>query len=381
MAPRDDGGAVLYDDAVITRRTRRATLGLLTLGGAVVATYGCRDATQVTLAVSTAKVTCGALMGVRITVAGNVKDAEDRAGGDFVTATAACPDPAGQDVGTLVITPGDSGNAAIVIVSSLVVDPRTCKPPSYQGCVVARRSLSFRDHVSATIPVVLDPACADVPCDVSTTCKQGECITSRVDCNDEGECVSPDPRGRVEDDASVIPFDAGRVDAPVDGPSEAGADGADGATDGSDGGDDGSTAGCISACPDSFPANVSCTPATGQLCCYVQSSTLGMAYTSSVSCQTRAACKALDPHNGISTCCRTDADCNGKRCCFRRDLMKPAMHPEPSGETYCADKCMGTENMCNSAAMTQCTDPEGSGNACVPIGATAYTGPLYGCQP
>lgn len=249
-------------------RLEQTTLALSAACLAIVATYGCRDATQVTLVLSTSKIACGALAGVRITVAGERLEAERRASGDFVTATATCPAPSSQDVGTLVITPGSSNSAAVVIVAGIGRDARSCNQANgYKGCVVARRSLSFIDHVSATVPVLIDPTCVDVPCDVASTCKRGTCVSAQLECKEDGSCEPTDPRAR-DGDAS----------APIDGASDGTAEtdsGADALVDGSasDASEGGPSGACNFMCPDPMPPGQQCSG--GQACCHALTSGAG----------------------------------------------------------------------------------------------------------
>jgi len=306
----------------------RATLALLTVSGALLATYGCRDATQVTFVLSTdAKITCGSLMGVRITVAGDRVEAERRASGDFVTATATCAAPASQDIGTLVVTPGSSNAAAVVVIAGIATDARNCNEGNkYAGCVVARRSLAFIDHVSSVVPVAIDPACRDVPCDVASTCRSGRCVTSQLDCKDDGSCSIAIP-GPDDGDASV----------PRDGANTEGG-GADGSMDGS--GADASDATmpeqCRFTCADPGVPDGRC-PA-GQACCHALAG--GSINTR---CISRAGCNAgggsIQP--GTSVCCKGMDECPSGVCCGDR------------GYTYtvCRTACEATERrVCKSGS-------------------------------
>jgi hypothetical protein len=227
----------------------------------------CRAPTQVTLDLATgAKMTCGALLGVRLIVTDDPASSDDRANGELVTATATCAEANGREIGTLVVTPGASGKAAVVIVAGIRNDARSCNEGNkYVGCVVARRTFASRDHVSATVPILIDPDCVDIPSDVATTCKKGTCVTSEVDCGEDGSCLSPDPRGR-DDDAGPLTVD-GAADAAgkEDGTANDGASG-DGA--GVDASDSGFTTGSCCYSKTSFRTyrGASCMPGDDVLC-------------------------------------------------------------------------------------------------------------------
>ncbi|HSO37387.1 MAG TPA: hypothetical protein VLT33_32905 [Labilithrix sp.] len=87
----------------------------------------------------------------------------------------------GARIGTLVITP-QGPRGAVLVAARVSDDPTaTCKPPDYKGCIVARRSFAFVDHASVTLPISLEAACADVACDVATSCRSGSCVSASAD--------------------------------------------------------------------------------------------------------------------------------------------------------------------------------------------------------
>ncbi|MDF2692857.1 MAG: repeat domain protein [Labilithrix sp.] len=184
---------------------------------------GCQDPTQVTLALSLdKKARCEEInAGTAITVGVEPADTENRVATGFVTArTNACDDSTGQ-IGTLVVTPRDDGSRAslVVVVGYKGNDPTRCKPPLYQGCIVARRRFAFAEHTRLTMPIVIDPDCADVPCDAFSTCSKGVCFNSDTTCAG-GACERPGvlDDGGVDEAGQVIPdasgFDSAVSDAP-----------------------------------------------------------------------------------------------------------------------------------------------------------------------
>jgi hypothetical protein len=89
-----------------------------------------------------------------------------------------------ENDGTLVIVPRDDKHARVEIkavggTGSLVHcldDPA----PTDAGCIVARRILSYIPHENLDLPVRLHEDCVNVPCDPSTTCLHGQCVSAEV---------------------------------------------------------------------------------------------------------------------------------------------------------------------------------------------------------
>jgi len=328
------------------------------------AAHACQSATQVTLEISLSGVTCKALLGdVQLFVTGDASESERRANSGSLTTTAQCSNPESRDIGTLVITPGESGKAAVIVVVGIRKDARTCTPlNAYDGCVVARRTLAFREHVSATLPIVIEPACVDIPCSATTTCARGTCITSEVDCNDDGTCASIDERGR---DDGGAPID-GATDGVL---AEASPDGAlDGATDAPTDSDGGPVPGvCPAKCVNpNNAAPVDCQAATS--CC--QHAALIPA-SASLACQGEDACRAT----GIQLCCQGKMGCPvfGEVCCFR--FADQQMEPHGTASCVAAAACAGgTVRLCS--LNTECENLDC--NEWLPFG---YTTNLKGCLP
>lgn len=187
------------------RAFRLAFLALVAM--LLIATHACRGATQVTVTVTT-ELPCSELRGVSIAVAPDPIAAEDRAGASrFATTTHQCDSP--STVGTIVLAPGAS-SVGIVVVAGVDVESVACKPPRYDGCVVARRRLSFVEHASLDIGIAVSRSCLGVPCDAQTSCVNGSCQSSRTQC--EGSACGQVPGG------GDIP-DGGAPDQSVDAPT------------------------------------------------------------------------------------------------------------------------------------------------------------------
>ena len=160
-----------------------------------------------------------------LAVAQDSAEAERRAATKFYAASTRQCDSE-SEVGTLVVTPGTSG-FAIVVVAGVDAEATACVPPDYQGCIVARRRLSFVEHESLDVPILLTRDCLDVPCNtesscvhgnckaVDTTCDQNACTQVGVDPNDDGGADGGGDAGASADGrASDATLDA-VVDAPV----------------------------------------------------------------------------------------------------------------------------------------------------------------------
>jgi hypothetical protein len=174
----------------------RRTFGIAWIALAAVvpiATDACRGATQVTVTITT-ELPCSELRGVSIGVAADPALAEERAGaGRFVATTHQCDSP--STVGSIVVTPGAS-SVGIVVIAGIDVESVSCKPPAYEGCVVARRRLSFVEHGSLEIGIGVSRSCLGVPCDTQTSCVDGKCRSSEALC--EGSACGQDPAGPID---------------------------------------------------------------------------------------------------------------------------------------------------------------------------------------
>jgi hypothetical protein len=183
--------------------------------------YGCRTPTQVTLEIGT-NVVCSDMRGVDIVVSSDAMKAEGRAGllaagPRFTSAsTNACEEGAApRRIGTLVVTPEGAGGAVIVIGTFGNARPEDCTTAHFASeCIVARRRFSFVEHTALVMPIVLDPSCAGIPCNATSTCVGKICVDSEVDCSG-GTCSAPGERGAdgglVEVDGASPLIEAGPV--------------------------------------------------------------------------------------------------------------------------------------------------------------------------
>lgn len=298
---------------------RRGILTGAALAVTSMAWWGCRTPTQITLTVTTTTpLVCKSIRGLVISVAATPQAAED----GVVSPVALVPerdcDEATNGFGTLVLTPGEMSTAAVVVVAGLRNAVSTCtRANGYAGCIVVRRSVSFIEHTKVTLPIEAEAACADVPCDVVTTCRAGTCVSSSYHCDDGDICQADDPRvlsdGGFDPDATHA--DGARPDAPpasVDATSDAMGDATtEAAADSGDPEDAGPLVNCTDTCLEDGALGLgpTCTGGPTSICCY---STTPAVHT----CTSSAQCGAAYT-TPIAACCTSSASCGfGNVCCL-----------------------------------------------------------------
>lgn len=304
------------------QRAIRLALGSFGLGFfglfSSVGSEGCRTPTQITVELRTlGGLPCSSLKGVAIVVARTSQDAEDKMQQGLLSAEVprgVC-DADGRTIGTLVVTPQDS-SGAIIVRARFSDDLKTCTAPDYKGCIVARRSFSFIDHVSVTLPITLEVACVDIPCGVETSCRAGTCVSSKASCSESSRtCDSPaepvnSPEGGAIPPDGAKPDDGGTPDSSADAPIDA-------ARDPGQFGND---------CPTMSGAK-DCDP---QLCCY----------------QGSFFCSSCDPQH-YNFKCLGRKHCNGGYCC-----ANAATSPGSSCDTTAEQACTqdGNHYLCTTSA-------------------------------
>lgn len=269
----------------------------------------CREPTSLEIDVRT-NLAAADVRGTAFVVAGTPFAAEERVKLTSWSATTNAVGPDGH-VGTLVAIPEggrNEGSVSIVVVVGVGRNATSCAPPKFEGCIVARRQLAYRAHTRLRLPIVLETSCVDVPCDATSTCAKGSCVSANVDCNDDGSCDPP---------ARLVPVDAGNdpdatLDAPLpsDGdPPDARPDGSDAATDGGD------------ASPG--PTGNDCPTNAGTIDCRTTSSAPDCCFYS-----TSFFCTSSCPGNTYS--------CTGRRYCSSAYCCGTDMPPSASCGTSCA---------------------------------------------
>ncbi|HVJ90075.1 MAG TPA: LamG domain-containing protein [Labilithrix sp.] len=147
------------------------------------------------------------------------------------------------DLGDLVFVPAKDKSRPMRALAIMGIDrdPKTCTVNAPQGCIFARRKLTFAPYQTLTVPIRLHSACIGVPCDEDMTCDaRGECVSAEVraeDCASETGCLLPGDEAPLTFGGGV---DAGRGDAGR----------GDGGPDDGDGSD---------SCPDPLDPDKKCT--------------------------------------------------------------------------------------------------------------------------
>jgi hypothetical protein len=251
----------------LRRRQTALSFGLVVLFAVAVS---CREPTQITVVIRTGE-KCSDLSGAEIVVGPSQQETQTRFVQKFAAAQSHDCDATGL-IGTLVITPGGTGGTIVVAAGVRVAgapapDPAECATAANaKSCIVARRSFSFLDHTSLTLPIELDPLCVGQACDPASTCFKGSCVDATV------RCVGADCRLPQEHPGSGSGSDAsssdGAYDADLDGMSfedvtdTGGGMDATMVTDGradADSGDSGSS----TLCSGETPTSASCDPLNG----------------------------------------------------------------------------------------------------------------------
>ncbi len=264
-------------------------------------------------------------------------------------------EPWGADgrIGTLATVPRSSaedGRISVKIVMGIRRAARECKPPLYEGCIVARRALYYVPNELLRLPISLYANCEGVPCDQASTCNAlGQCVSSEVDlrsCTELGNCAliadqSPDGAAPLPD-ASFPPLEDGGMSkpdadasyedamSPVDASDASGEDASDASDasggdasdasdasgrDASDASDDGSDSG---SSPGPSSKQIDCPGATnntcdklagaGQKCCYSVATMTGECIAATATCSAH------------EIQCDDNTDCpDGESCCVSTD--------------------------------------------------------------
>jgi hypothetical protein len=189
-------------------------VALPTAALAATVTMSCREATEITIVLST-DVPCSDMPGSTVTV-GRLGDIEAKAP---TTSSTFC-DAASGDLGSLVIVPsaGDSDEVAVKIVAGHGRDPASCVAPGYgKGCIVARRAIRFVPHTALRLAVPLHVACDGIACGFDQTCVAGACVSAVV--SDPSACSTPEGCG----EGTLVPppvSDGGDAGVAEDGPTD-----------------------------------------------------------------------------------------------------------------------------------------------------------------
>ena len=184
-----------------------ARLGVLILAAsAAVAIASCRGATEILLDLHTNIPCTGGApwKGIAVYTGHPGIDVETRA----PTTTSTTCDSKGE-IGTLAVVPNDTTDAEIGvrIVAGITRAPEDCAAHGYDGCVVARRTLSFLPHETLTLTIDLVSECTGLACDALHSCTNGSCADSRVTPTEQMPDAGPSITGPVRcgDDGVTCP--------------------------------------------------------------------------------------------------------------------------------------------------------------------------------
>jgi hypothetical protein len=162
--------------------------GLLGLPLAGLSSCGELTSTEVVVSINYEGVKCNNTAAV---AAGPVGELGERP----ASATSTLCDEESGSLGRVVITPKGNESAEFAVevrVRPDQGDPATCLASSnYDGCIVARRLVSFIPGRSVTMRIDLRDPCVNTPCDQETTCiAQGldkACATAQLDLSECGD--------------------------------------------------------------------------------------------------------------------------------------------------------------------------------------------------
>jgi alpha-tubulin suppressor-like RCC1 family protein len=118
-------------------------------------------------------------------------------------------------MGSVVVYPSSGpkdGQVAVQVVARVDgSDPSLCtEETGYKGCIVARRELRLDPNRNLQMRIDLRTSCIDKPCDQTTTCVRGACVTAKVTC--ESNCSEQDIPGAPAVNPEALP-DSGSADA------------------------------------------------------------------------------------------------------------------------------------------------------------------------
>lgn len=172
----------------------------LVLGVPVAACFAasCMDATEVTLVITTsAECTPGVATDIFVS---NDAHAEH--------ASTCTPNQPHNDIGTLVLLPGPSGQTLVRLVATIDPTKATTEKCASDftaaianpSCVEAKRSVSFVPHKNLKLPINIDSVCAGIICpNPSQTCIDGVCKGFVTDCTQDNTCTPPTPDAGAPD--------------------------------------------------------------------------------------------------------------------------------------------------------------------------------------
>lgn len=184
-----------------------AVLGVGFLVAIATISTSCRGATQIVVDIRT-NVPCANPMqwqGIAIYSGSPGLDVESK---DPSLLSAACE--ADGHVGSIVLVPNGAKDATVGIrvVAGLTRAPDQCAAAHYEGCIVARRTVTFLPHEALDLRIDLTNDCVGQGCDALRTCLNGSCSDARLTSSVGADAAAAGATVRCGDDpANRCPAD------------------------------------------------------------------------------------------------------------------------------------------------------------------------------
>jgi hypothetical protein len=174
-------------------------LGVSILIAMASSSTSCRGATQIVVDIRT-NVTCANPMqwqGIAVYSGSPGLDVESK---DPSLLSTACE--ADGRVGSIVLVPNGAKDATLGlrVVAGLTRAPDQCAAAHYEGCIVARRTVTFLPHEALDLRIDLTNDCVGQACDALRTCFNGACADARLTSSVTGDAAATGATVRCGDD-------------------------------------------------------------------------------------------------------------------------------------------------------------------------------------
>ncbi|MBX3216423.1 MAG: hypothetical protein KF850_30580 [Labilithrix sp.] len=190
-------------------RSARVTRSAIACALAGVVVWACYGPTELVVTI-TSDVECATVRtnGASIRTAAN---ADALALAPVATESHGCEAASGSaDLGSLVLIPSGSDDVAVQVSLGVERPTSECQyPDRVEGCIIARRRISYVRHRSLRVPIALERACLGTRCAADETCVAGACVSAVLDACSGDDCA-------LEGDASArppLPLDGSLRDA------------------------------------------------------------------------------------------------------------------------------------------------------------------------
>lgn len=340
-------------------------MGILSAGAMIAfGASNCASPTQIIIDVRAEKALCSGAKMLRSTgIVVTTPEKVDTEALDIFEQEPGCGESG--SVGRLTITPSgeNDANIGVRIVAGIDMEAQQCRPPLWEGCILARRYVRFTPHRTITVTVILSEGC------IGMACGKDEC--------DKGACVKPD---EIQLDGGLTPIEDASSDrsSPEDGGEDANLDGGVDACIGCPTGAtcDGTThectidcvtnvncnnkalcgqgLDCVFTCGSNSCTNVQCPPgaASCRFNCQNANACVG------VNCAASGSCVVACPNPGSCRRVFMDAGKSQVTCTSDTDVTCDNVHCTGTGADGCKRSCGAGAVACGDAST--CAPP----NAC-----------------